>query len=267
MKKLIKYTALLPILATNASAAIWWDSTASGNSYTAGDPLTFDVDPTKLQINGSGVVVGSSEGFQEIEVTASADRDGTQFYAQGGAAGRLQFNNAAPLASGETITFTFDFNMQLFAGNPPVGASDHKISSAAMFRVAASDVEGTLDVSLSGGNDTLPNYFGSTPTIGDLTHSNPGILQYNDGGNFNGDSVFDSFPNATTARFTEHLPVSPAPGGVDLDTQFSIALIDQARNGPDYAYQGWEFSFTNDHPTDALPTGTTFLFTFRRTEF
>lgn len=235
--------------------SIFFVNTDSNATYTAGTDLTFDANEV------------SRPQFTGIELTASANLDGNKFYASGG---QIRYDLGQSLAMGDSLTFTFDFNMQLFSG--PASAFDPaltgNIRSAALFRVAPFDIDnysfdGTWSATMAGGADSLQNYFGTPlPADGALTHSNSGVLNFNDGSGslaqVNNRASYDatnSFNgNDDTVVFTE------AQGATPDTTQMGVGIVDPGRTSQDFSFQSWTFTFTNEGGD--IPEDTSFLFTF-----
>lgn len=229
-----------------------WDGTPSNVAYTANTPINFTADPT---------VNATAPAFTGIGLTASADQDGTQFFANGSANGQLRFLNTNAINQNESITFTFGFNMQLFSSVRPFGIAG-ATRAAALFHIdpAGADTAGAIDgtglITVSGNQNTLQSDFGTAPTTGALTHTNPGVLDFNNHTDASiavveNRAAFDTFTAANSAQFTE---------GTDT-TRFIVSLTDPGRSSSDFSFTDLTFTYTNDSATP-LPAGSTFIFTF-----
>lgn len=212
-------------------------------------------------------LIGQSGGAWEgISVRASVDQDGTRFRVRPGNPNAFQFFNSAAIGPGESITFTFDFNMQLSSGvkvdgsNPPGRAS---IITRLAPRGATSDIAARLGITMLGGNSSLQSYFGSTPPVPNVReHLNSGVLGFNDTSDASVGLAHDkaSFLNfsdgGNTANFSEGR-------GVGANTaEIAVALADPDRASNDFSYEGWRYTFTNASGTDSINANSQFFFTF-----
>lgn len=221
-------------------------------AYTANTPITFTADPT---------INATAPAFTGIQVTATVDQPGNNFFANGSANGQLRFLNTNALNQGESITFNFDFNMQLFSGARPFGVTGNT-RAAALFHIdpagseSAGDIDGTGLLTAGGNINTLQADFGTTPTVGALSHTNPNVLDFNNPADASvavatNRAAFSSFPTSNSVEFTE---------GTDT-TRFIVALADPGRSNADFSFTNLTFTYTNDSATP-LPAGSAFIFTF-----
>ena len=244
-------TSLTLLIPHTLSAAIMWELTPNA-AYTANTPITFTADPT---------INATAPAFTGIQVTASVDQAGNNFFANGAANGQLRFVNTNALNQGESITFNFTFNMQLFSGSRPFGVAGNT-RSAALFHIdpagvdAAGDIDGTALLTAGGNINTLQADFGTAPTVGALSHTNPNVLEFNNPADASvavatNRAAFSSFPTSNSVEFTE---------GTDT-TRFIVALADPGRSNADFSFTNLTFTYTNDSATP-LSAGSAFIFTF-----
>lgn len=237
----------------SASSAIWWNSTPSSTAYTSGSTVTFDVDTSGQQVNGSGTVIGEGRAFAGIEVDASANADGF-FYAQGGAGGQLVFATTSVIGTGESICFEFQFNMPLYSAARPFGAAGSRLRTAARFRVN-NPIVGTLETTITGGEGFAALISAPPATLpgGDWTDTSNFVSATTD-------FVYQGSGNEFTSVDVpgETITTTNTTGNTNFVTDF--VHRSRTHNTGEYSFDKVKFNFTNQG-TD-IAAGTLFNFTF-----
>lgn len=209
-------------------AAIIWDA-VSPTSLSADTPITFTSSESDASVS-------------DIEVDVTVSHAGDIQASTLGGGGRIVWTNDALISAGQTISFCFDFNRQLASGL----SSPANRHASALFSTVL--VDGTVNLSMYGGNDTLQNYFG-TPTLPATTHTNANVLEYNVGAAAGNRATLNSFTSANSISLTE---------GTDT-SQTAISLRDPILTNQDFSFSGWKFDYISDVD---VPADTLFLFTF-----
>ena len=212
--------------------AITWDPVPTTN-LGANTPFTF----TNSELNPL---------VSDVELDFTSSHAGG--IETGTFAGRIIYKNDALISAGETISFNFDFNFQLASGSS-VTYQDRYAS--ALFSTLL--VDGTANLTMYGGNDTLQNYFGtsaSAPSLPTMGHTNVDVLEFNvDGAMANPlASTLNSFTSANSISLTEGINTS----------QTQVGLTDENLFNQDFSFSGWQFDYTSNVD---IAAGTLFLFT------
>ena len=239
--KLISPPTALFITATlaisgSAHGAIAW-TTVNPFSLGADTPTTFTNSASQTSDVEVDVMV-SHAGTISASPTVAAPHP--SLIGNLALADRIVWTNDALISAGQTISFNFDFNFQL--------GSTFGRRAATYF--ATTLLDGTVDLMMYGGNDTLQNYFG-TPTLPATTHTNPGVLLFNDATMpWQDTATLNSFTSANSISLTQ------GPGSAGQG-QTGVGIADALELTEDYSFSGWQYEYTSNVD---VPAGTVFLF-------
>ncbi len=267
----IRVSFATALLSSSAFASMAYVDTGT-LSYDPATTPTIDIDARPDLYRGTawGPELGAYEG---LIITTGVSQAGT-LRANGNA---IVFTLTDAMVSGESITFDFNFNMQLASGLAPDGTTYRRAAFYGRLnsnQLALSDggpMDTTASVTMGGGTTLLnggtartqQDMWGtaSPPSIGDKVHDvGQSNYSYNDiGTGLDGDgqngevgtSLFNGWTNGgNTSNFIQG----------DVTHHFGVMIRDRGHKNTDVNYDHWSMTFTNNATGD-IPIGAEIRFT------
>jgi|GEM_PF-4552017 len=215
--------------------------TAAGNPYTAGGADEI----FSITTFAPGETVNFSSDINGLVGTNSHDYTTGLPITGNSLNKKIWFENTDVIPGGTEFMLCFDFSVMLESGSPGGGT---RIANEVRWFEGAPAL--SLDLEMTGGNNTFQNYAGSPsgPSSGNTHFNNTGILRSRGGSN---NTTFINFTDANTANYT-----APA---IPVGEFGVVELTDPTDSSKDVSFQQSHYFFT---PVTDLPANTRFQFSF-----